>query len=81
MDEVCLLKNNCTGTVYCSLLLRMAKMDMDCIFRIFKVLVPIFKAKHKMYYGLLLRKVLIDVLVLNLKAMSSARLRVRKKDF
>ena len=34
-----------------------------------------------MYYGLPLRKVLIDVFVLNFKEMCSARVRVRKTDF
>ena len=47
----------------------------------FKVLVPIFKAKPKLYHGLLFLQKLIDVLVLNLKAMFSAQVKVRNKDF
>ena len=48
--------NNSTETVYCSLLLRMARMEIDRILKnlapIFKA--PIFKEKPKMYHGYLI---------------------------
>ena len=48
---------------------------------LFKVLVPIFKAKPKITMDYSSCKKLIDVLVLNLKAMFWAQVKVRNKDF
>ena len=45
---------------------------------LFKVLVPMLKAKSRMYHMVLF---LIDDLVLNFMAMFSALVKVRKKDF
>ena len=52
--------DNCTETVYCFLLLRMTRMEMECVLKNLatKVLVPILKAKPKLYHGFLfLRKI------------------------
>ena len=64
------------------MLLRMA---LDWILAsIFKVLVPIFEGKRKMYHELLFLQKKIDVLIidvfLNLKDVFSALVRIRKKD-
>lgn len=60
--------NNFTEIVSCPLL-SMATMKMDCILKhlasIFKVLVPNFKAKPKMYNGLLFLQKIDYFFVLN----------------
>ena len=51
-DEVCLL-NNCTDTVNGSLLMQMARMEMDCILKYLASNYSIhLKVKPKMYHGL-----------------------------
>ena len=57
-DEVCLLRLNKSSETVCgSLLLRMARIEMDVVLRnfsqFFKALVSIFKGKQFMCYGLL----------------------------
>lgn len=46
-----------------------------------KVLAPILKAKAKMRHGFLFLQKLIDVLILNFKAILLALRKIRKKDF
>ena len=59
-------------------------MEMDCILKnlasIFKVLVGIFKATRKTYVDYSSCKKLIDVLVLNFRAMLLARVKVTTKN-
>ena len=57
-DEVCLLRLNKSSETVCgSLLLQMARIEMDVVLRnfsqFFKALVSIFKGKPKMCHGLL----------------------------
>lgn len=80
------IKDKTIDTVYCFLLLWMARLlwtarkEVDLHYEKFS-LAPIFKVKPNLYHGLLFLQKFICILVLNFKAMFWAQVKVRKKNF
>ena len=73
--------NNCNETVNGSPLLRMARMETDCIFNFPKFLYPSLRQNQKYNMDYSSCKKPFDILAINFKAIFSALMKVKKKDF